>query len=236
MEVEALLRRKRSLNDLVNKWLPRWSRAILRIYNLHIEAHGAYVEDGRIYPGCSPDGVGRIFVMNHRSSMDIPIVLRYFQAHVISRHDLASWPLIGRSARRVGTLFVDRSSRRSGASVLKEVARVLRVGEGVAMFPEGTAFAGDEVHEFRPGAFNAARRTGAQIVPVGIAYGDEAAYYRKEPFLTHIQRVGSLPQLRVALEIGEPLETGGRSSVEMKNLARECVQELVTRARARLDG
>ena len=76
--------------------------------------------------------------MNHRSGLDIPILLTIAEAHVISRHDLANWPLLGRTSKRVGTLFVDRESRRSGASVLREVARVLAAGEGVAM-PAGQA-------------------------------------------------------------------------------------------------
>ena len=138
-------------------------------------------------------------------------------------------------ARRIGTLFVDRQSRRSGASVLKAVDRALELGEGVAMFPEGTAHIGDQVHEFRTGAFNAARRAGAEIVPIGLAYGDEAAYYRKEPFMTHIKRVTGIRRLRVAVEIGNPLTLEKHSAVEVKDLARESVQQLVDRARQRRD-
>jgi len=143
--------------------------------------------------------------------------------------------LLGWSAKRVGTLFVDRESRRSGASVLRAVDNALKAGEGVVMFPEGTSFPGDEVHEFRPGAFNAARRAGAEIVPMGIAYGDEAAYYYQEAFPAHAKRVGSLSQLPVAIEVGDPLNTTNLSPVEVIELARTQVQELVHQARARLN-
>ena len=219
---------------MINTWVPRWARINLWIYGVRVEAHGLHADDCQLYPAAGNNGVGRIFVMNHRSGMDIPIVFTVAEAHVISRHDLATWPLLGKSARRIGTLFVDRQSRRSGASVLKEVARSLAEGEGVLMFPEGTAHAGDEVREFRPGAFNAARRAGAEIVPLGIAYGDDAAYYRKEPFMTHFKRIAGLPKLRVAVEIGEPLTFEDSSPVEVKNLARQQVQQLVGQARRRL--
>jgi len=244
-EAASLLRGKKKQIDVINTWVPRWARTNMWFFGVKVFAHRtcsdqfcgdqSCSDNDSIYPACGSQGVGRIFVMNHRSGLDIPVLLTVVEAHVISRHDIATWPLLGRSARRVGTLFVDRTSRQSGASVLKEVAKVLAKGEGVAMFPEGTAFAGDEVHEFRTGAFNAARRAGAEIVPLGVAYSDEAAYYRKESFLTHTKRIATLPRLRVAIEIGNPLQFEDRTPIEMKNLAEEQVQALVKQARARLE-
>ncbi len=235
-ETALLLRGKKKRIDVINTWVPRWARTNMWFFGVQVSSQRSSSDgDGSIYPDSGSNGVGRIFVMNHRSGLDIPVLLTIAEAHVISRHDLASWPLLGWSARRVGTLFVDRGSRRSGASVLKEVARVLAKGEGVAMFPEGTAHQGDEVREFRTGAFNAARRAGAEIVPLGVAYGDEAAYYRKESFLSHTKRLATLPSLQVAIEIGDPLQFDDRTPVEMKKLAQEQVQSLVHRARARLE-
>lgn len=234
-ELDCFLHRKRRRLDIINRWVPRWSRWSLWLYGVHVHAEGKYADDGELYPGEGPNGVGRIFVMNHGSGLDIPILFTVVEAHVISRHDLADWPLIGRSARRVGTLFVDRDSQRSGASVLKEVARSLAAGEAVAMFPEGTSHKGDVVHELKPGAFNAARRAEAEIVPLGVAYGDEAAYYFREPFLRHAKRIASLKRLDVSVEVGEPIAYDDAEPVETIELARQCIQELVDRARARLE-
>jgi len=227
------LRRKRI--DAINKWVPRWSRFNLKIFGVQVEARGTYLDEGRLYPGGKPGKIGRVFVANHRSGMDIPILFSVAETHVISRHDLASWPLLGRSARRIGTLFVDRTSRRSGAAVLREVDATLKRGEAIAMFPEGTAHVGDEVHEFQQGAFNAARRAEAEIVPLGLAYSDDTAYFAGQPFLKHMTRIACLRSLRVAVEVGEPLPFDESSTVELREIARERVQELVNRARARLD-
>ena len=234
-ELEALCTRQKRI-DLVNKWVPRWAKFNVKIFGARIEAHGKYLDDGQTYPGGEPGKVGRIFVANHRSGMDIPILFTIAQTRVISRHDLATWPLLGRAAQRVGTLFVDRKSRRSGASVLRAVDAALKRGEGVAMFPEGTAYDSDEVHEFRQGAFNAARRAGAEIIPIGLAYGDDTAYFAGQPFLRHMTRIAYLRSMRVAVEVGEPLNFDGFTAVEIKEQARQRVQELVDRARARLDG
>jgi 1-acyl-sn-glycerol-3-phosphate acyltransferase len=132
-------------------------------------------------------------------------------------------------------LFVDRESRRSGAAVLKEVAHAIENGEGVAMFPEGTSYRGDEVHEFRNGAFNAARRTNAQLVPIGLAYSDEAAYFFHEAFIDHAKRLTMVKSMSVAVEFGEPIEFGDLMTPEVIKLAHAEVQKLVNRARSRLD-
>lgn len=236
MELDFLVRRKTPRIDLINAWVPRWAGALLWIFGIRVDARGPYVERGRLFPGRGANGVGRIFVMNHRSGVDIPVVFTQVAAHVISRHDLAKWPLIGPGARRIGTLFVDRASRRSGAEVLKQVDDALDRGEGVAMFPEGTAFAGDDVRDFRPGAFKAALRAGAEIVPMGIAYENPDAYYRDESFMEHMKRGASFRCLRVAVEIGEPIAADENSPVELKDQARQRVVELVAKARERVEG
>ncbi len=194
------------------------------------------MEQGLLYPGRDEHGVGRIFVMNHRSGVDIPVTMTLLAAHVISRHDLARWPLIGPGARRIGTLFVDRSSTRSGADVLRQTAAALEAGEGISMFPEGTAYAGDEVRAFRPGAFKAAQRSHAQIVPLGIAYENPAAYYTDKTFMEHMKRIASFKSLRIIVEVGEPMEPEEDSAVEFKDHVREQVIELVAAARSRLAG
>lgn len=233
-ELQALVSRKPRI-DVINKWVPFWAHFNLRVFGVRIEARGKYLDDGRPYPGGEPGKIGRIFVANHRSGMDIPVLFTIAETRVISRHDLASWPLLGRAARRVGTLFVDRDSRRSGASVLRAVDNALKRGEGVAMFPEGTAHDSDEVHEFRQGAFNAARRADAQIIPIGVAYGDDTAYYAGQPFLRHMTRIACLRSMPVAVEVGEPLSCDDGTALEIKDLARQRVQDLVDRARARLE-
>jgi 1-acyl-sn-glycerol-3-phosphate acyltransferase len=172
--------------------------------------------------------------MNHRSMLDIFVNLAFLEANIVSRADLSKWPVIGLAARRVGTLFVDRENKRSGAAVINTMCRAVERGRAVMVYPEGTTFLGDEVHPFRPGAFLAAQRTGAEIVPVGIAYADdETVFYGDEPFTQHFLRISSAPKLRVALEIGDPILDHADVDAT-RDLTHARVQELVHRARARL--
>lgn len=235
LDAETLARPASDHEALLHKWVGRWAKSVLRIYGVRVRAAGRYVGEGERYPSTSANGRGRVFLMNHRSGMDIIMAFAHVEAHLVSRHDLATWPLVGRGARRLGTLFVDRSSMRSGASVLKAMTRALERGQGIFIFPEGTAFAGDEVRPFKPGAFNAARRAGAEIVPMGIAYADPSAVYGDESFLDHLKRVGAMPRIDVALEVGEPILVGDLGLVELRDISRARVQELTLRARARLD-
>ena len=235
LELSIFLWRRRPRIDWINFWVPRWAKINLWIFGVAVQRHGPHLDDGRLYPRRGENGVGRIFLANHSSGLDIPIIFVIAEAHCISRHDVADWPLIGPGAKRVGTLFVDRRSSKSGASVLKEVKEVRAEGEAVCMFPEGTVSSGDEVQRFRNGAFNAARRADAEIVPIGIAYGHDAAYYGKEKFMVHIKRVASMRRRHVAVEAGEPIPPGEGSSMEVKDEAHDRVQELVNRGRERLE-
>lgn len=233
MEIDFLVRRRTPRIDVINKWVSRWAKTMLWVFGIQVVARGPHADQGELYPGRDARGVGRIFISNHQSGVDIPVLLSVIAAHAISRHDLANWPLLGSGASRIGTLFVDRTSRRSGAAVLRQIAAALEAGEGVLMFPEGTSFPGDAVHEFKPGAFNAAHRSDAEIIPIGVAYGHSDAYFFKEPFMTHMKRVGSRRRLKVAVEIGGPLDSA-EPSVEMKDHARARVAELAELAKVRL--
>ena len=167
----ALAPDDRARDDVTYKWMARYGAGLLRLYGLEVTAEGPHVGvPGGRYPARDARGRGRLFVMNHRSMLDIFVNLAFLEANIVSRADLSRWPVIGLAARRVGTLFVDRESRRSGAAVINAMCGAVERGRAVIVYPEGTTFSGDEVHPFRPGAFLVAERTGAEIVPVGIAY------------------------------------------------------------------
>jgi 1-acyl-sn-glycerol-3-phosphate acyltransferase len=102
------------------------------------------------------------------------------------------------------------------------------------VYPEGTTFAGDEVRPFRAGAFLAAQRAGAEIVPVGIAYGGSGASFLEESFPAHYRRVASSPKTRIGLVAGEPFRADSPDVEAIQRRAHAEVQLLVHRARAAL--
>jgi 1-acyl-sn-glycerol-3-phosphate acyltransferase len=233
LEVETALTKRAQHEAVLSKWIGRYGRTLLDIYGVSVIATGAHLERRERYPGTDERGLGRLFVMNHRSALDIALGIALFEATMVSRADLARWPLLGTVARRVGTLFVDRESKRSGASVLRAMDAAVRAGRAVMIFPEGTTFTGDEVRPFKAGAFQTAQRTGAEVVPVGLAYDRNEVAFLDEGFATHLRRVSGVPHTRASLMVGEPLRPTAQPT-ELQRRAHEAVQALVHRARAAL--
>jgi 1-acyl-sn-glycerol-3-phosphate acyltransferase len=216
------------------KWMARYGRNLLRLYGLQVATEGPYLERGAPYPAHDARGKGRIFVMNHRSMLDILVDLAFVEANAVSRADLADWPVIGLAARRVGTFFVDRTDKRSGTAVINAMVAGVEEGRGVLVYPEGTTFAGDEVRPFRAGAFLAAQRADAEIVPLGIAYGGAGASFLEETFPQHYRRIASSSKTQIALVAGEPFRLPGADVTAIEQRAHAEVQALVRRARGLL--
>jgi 1-acyl-sn-glycerol-3-phosphate acyltransferase len=207
------------------RWMQRWCRGLLRVFG---------VDDALVGTLPPPARGARLVVANHRSPLDILLLLQHFGGHVLSRADLAGWPILGAAARNANTIFVDRDDPKSGVQAIRDIRNRLREGRTVIVFPEGTTFRGDEVRAFVGGAFAALRGIDVELVPVGIAY-DEGAEFWDETFVQHMQRVLARPKTRVRLCIGEPRPSSG-SRQDLTLALHSDVQALVTKARAALGG
>jgi len=211
-----------------DRWIATWCEALLRMFAVKVETRGG---------AARTDGRGRLVIANHRSTIDIAVLLRAFGGHVVSRADLAGWPLIGAAARKVGTVFVDRGDAMSGATTVRKMRELLKRGRTVIVFAEGTTFADDVVRPFHPGAFVAVLHSGAEIVPVGIAYerGSGAAFVN-ETFPQHLSRMAGAPPTRGILRVGEPITVEERArSAQLRDRTHAAVQKLVDEARALVD-
>jgi 1-acyl-sn-glycerol-3-phosphate acyltransferase len=95
----------RKRDQVRDRWVGAWSGSLLRLFGIRVEALGAELAAG------GPLGHGGLLIVsNHRSAIDVAVLLRTFGGHMVSRADLSGWPLLGAAARSVGTIFVDRSS------------------------------------------------------------------------------------------------------------------------------
>jgi len=211
--------------DVWQQHMKVWARDMLRVFN--------FDESWASAPP-SPGSGGRLIVANHRSPIDIILLLRHFGGCVVSHSAVARWPVLGRAAREAETIFVDRDDTHSGVAAIREIRRRLGDGRTVIVFPEGTTYPGDEVRPMLGGAFAAARGLSVEIVPVGIAYQPGAEFY-KESFTRHMARVAAREVTPVALCAGEPRPMEGSRAALTKSLQTE-VQDLVDTARQHLDG
>ncbi len=208
-------------------WVGTWCSALLRLFGLQVVARGKP----------PPRGSGHLIVADHRSTADILLLLRAFGGRIVSRSDLANWPLVGIAAQSVGTVFVNRSDVVSGANTVRAIRNRLRAGDAVIVFPEGTTYPGDEVRPFKAGAFVAALHSGADIVPVGIAYArNSGAAFVNESFGAHLKRMAAAAPSQVAMCIGDPIAVAeGVRSADVRNRAQHEVARLVLDARHLVD-
>ncbi len=149
----------------------------------------------------------------HRSNVDFAFTLFISRRKVffMAKDSLFKVPLLGPVLRRLGAFPVRRGSAdRESMSLATEV---LRRGEALVLFPEGTRKFGLTVEPLQDGAMFIAGRTGATVVPVGI-WGSEDA----------LPPGARLPRpVKIKIVVGQPLSppTGegrvSRSAVTQKS-------------------
>ena len=202
-----------------DRFTESWSRGLLKLFDVTMIVNGQAGVRG------VGRGRGRVVVSNHRSIIDIGIMLALFGGAVLSRGDLAHWPIIGKAAMAAGTIFVDRSSKSSGASAIRQMVERLDLHDTICLFPEGTTYEDDEIRKFKLGAFVAAKRGNVPVIPVGLAYPlDSDAAFGDETLMQHLKRLAGSSGTRVWVEIGEPMEL--REGEEPGAFGERCRQEV----------
>ena len=208
--------------ELFDAHLRRWAALQLRLLGIELRL------DGEAPP---PTGRPRLIVASHRAAVDIFVAQALFGGRILSRADVAAWPVLGKLAERTGTIFVDRSSRASGASALRQIRRHLKEGATITVFPEGTTYRGDEVRPFSGALFAGTSSLGVELVPVGFAYPEGVEYWQ-ESFVSHIQRVAGRTRTTIGVAVGQVQVASGKPAAIAERMHAE-VQRLVHLARAR---
>jgi fatty-acyl-CoA synthase len=113
----------------------------------------------------------KIYAANHTSYFDVlPLMLglgvRY---RFVAKMEVRHMPFIGTFLKQMGHLWFNRTDPNSRLRQAEQMEQLLRDGESVFVFPEGTFTSDDGVRPFQLGAFKAAVATGVPIVPVSLA-------------------------------------------------------------------
>ena len=152
-----------------------------------------------------------VFVANHQSIIDIcalfrtlPVPLRF-----VIKQELAKVPFIGWYARAMGMVFIERGHAREAAQRLHGVVSLVRTGENLCAFPEGTRSRDGSVGPFKGGAFQVALLAGVPVVPIAIA-GSGAIL----PASGFKVRPGT-----IRVRVGDPIPTHGMHAGDRHALA-----------------
>ncbi|MGC1906229.1 MAG: 1-acylglycerol-3-phosphate O-acyltransferase [Candidatus Acidiferrum sp.] len=113
----------------------------------------------------------KIYAANHTSYFDVlPLMLGLgVPYHFVAKLEVRHMPFIGTFLRQMGHVWFDRTDGDARLRQSEQVQELLRQGESVFIFPEGTFTREDGVRPFQLGAFKAAVEVGVPIIPVSLA-------------------------------------------------------------------
>ena len=136
-----------------------WSLAMLDRLRIRVIVTGKPAVSGPV-----------MLVANHMSWLDITVIHAARFCRFVSKADVKQWPFIGRLASGIGTLFVERESRRDAMRMVHHMANSLRAGDVLAIFPEGTTSEGTGLLPFHANLFEAAIAANAPVQPVALQF------------------------------------------------------------------
>lgn len=118
-----------------------------------------------------PETGGVLFVANHQSNFDIPILVGHVPRDkgFIAKLELLKVPTFSRWMKYIGCIFIDRKDPRQSLTALNEAAERLKAGHSLVIFPEGTRSADGTVAPFKAGGLRLAMKAKVPIVPVTIS-------------------------------------------------------------------
>jgi 1-acyl-sn-glycerol-3-phosphate acyltransferase len=151
----------------------RWSAQLLEMLGI------------RIATDLAPDQLaGGLLVCNHISFIDVFVINALLPSAFVSKDDVAGWPLIGWLSRRNGTVFIARGSRRAAHRTQVQMVELLRAGERLAIFPEGTSTVGVEVLPFHAALLQSAIDADAAVYALALSYRDREGRHSSAPAYT----------------------------------------------------
>lgn len=118
-----------------------WHRGVCWMFGIKVDIIGAPESSHPV-----------MFVSNHISYLDIPVIGSVVKASFVAKSEVADWPLFGPLSKIAQTVFVKRASKDAfkDNNALKDT---LMTGRNVILFPEGTSSNGQQVLPFKSTLF-----------------------------------------------------------------------------------
>lgn len=109
-----------------------------------------------------------IICSNHKSYFDPPMLVAFNKRHVnmIAKKDLLKNPIMGWLCKTFGAFLVERDGK--DIEAVKQSLKILKNGEILGIFPEGTRNGMQKGEKVKNGAVLMAIKSGAPIIPAGI--------------------------------------------------------------------
>jgi 1-acyl-sn-glycerol-3-phosphate acyltransferase len=152
-----------------------------------------------------------LVVSNHLSYLDIINISSLFPSLYITSVEVERTFFLGFMAKMGGSLFVERRSKSKLLEEIDRIAGVLRSGNTITLFPEGTSSNGDTVLPFKGALFSTAEKARIPIQPICVKYTSIAGkpvtannrdfvyYYGDHYFFPHLSKLFLVNDIQVTI-------------------------------------
>jgi 1-acyl-sn-glycerol-3-phosphate acyltransferase len=184
-----------------HKFARLWSRMILCTIGAKVQIEGLdRIDTSR----------AQIYVVNHLSALDIPVLYAHlpFQFRILAKKELFRYPFMGWHLRRSGQIPVVLENARASMRSLNLAVAAIKNNMALVIFPEGRRSADGHLQPFLGGAFYAAIKAQADVVPMALV----GTFEMLKMNTWHI-KPGPLHLL-----VGDPIHTSGMSLRDLEKL------------------
>ena len=184
-----------------------WSLQVLKVFGIALRVQGTPPAQGPL-----------LLVANHISWLDIAVIHAAGYCRFVSKSDVKHWPIVGTLATGVGTLYIERESRRDAMRVVHHMTERLRAGDVVAVFPEGTTGDGRSMLPFHANLLQAAISADVPVLPLALRFVDvhtgalhfAPSFVGNETLLGSLWRTLGASTLGAEVRFGVPERAAGR--------------------------
>ena len=166
-----------------------------------------------------PQERGFSIYSNHIAMWDIPILmwgLYEYPVAFLAKESVRKVPFLSKWITTIGCVLLDRSNNRKGAESIINVIKNIKNGSTMVIFPEGTRHLDTrKLLPFKDGAFKAALKSKAPLVPVTIV--DETG-----------KRIWPMPK-RYTIVIHQPIAFADYRQLKTNELS-DVVREIIASA------
>ena len=183
-----------------------------------------------------------VFLSNHLSWADIPVIGAMTAATFVSKSEVKNWPGLGLAAKTQNTVFIRRVREKSAmAEATKDIVVALDEGRSLIIFPEGTNTVGDKVAPFKSSLLSVVEGMDIAVQPVTIKIHRVGKVFRTNDneipqnileiytwgeieFVPHLWRFLCMPRFEVDVHFLPVIETAGLNRKQITKQADDAVR------------
>ena len=173
----------------------RWARTSTWLLGIRLDEHTGTISD---QPA--------LIISNHRTLLDPVIQAAYLDAYIIAKASVSKLPMISQGARLTGIIFVKRDKLKSRHAARLKSEEVLKSGQNVLVYAEGTTYATQRTGKFKIGTFGIAADLNIPVIPITIEYPEAKDFWFEGSMARQIFGQVGAWRTRAKLRIGAPIK------------------------------